>query len=372
MGSRIKDVAGSQTQFNPDLVLLVDKVDTGSGDWLTARKLKLGITGNTRFQGSVNNINWHDNIEAEDEYFKFSTDGGTIWKDLSTINVKEDTNLYFTEARVLATTGVQDAIDDSHTHTNKTLLDSIIDNGDGNSFLADDGTYFNVLGGLTEGTLPVKGALGFEDSPIFVDGTSVKIGDATNNVEFEADGTIKFNGTATVFDDVTYDAIALQQTGAGISINNTEGTVDYLTSANQADYMFVNSQMPHARKNGAVIYPHIHFFQAENNIPNFALQYRWQLNGGAKTTAWTAIKCNTPVFTYVSGTLNQIVKPATGITPPANDNISDIVQFRIIRDTTNALGLTYGADPYTTTVRVLQFDVHIEKDNIGSDTEYSK
>lgn len=372
MGSRIKDVAGSQTQFNPDLVLLVDKVDTGSGDWLTARKLKLGITGNTRFQGSVNNINWHDNIEAEDEYFKFSTDGGTIWKDLSTINVKEDTNLYFTEARVLAMDKIIELRDQVHDHNNLSLLQDLINNGDGSSFLTDNGTYFNVLGGLTQGTIPIKGELGFDDSPVFIDGTSVKIGDATNNVEFEADGTIKFNGTSTVFDDVTYDAIALQQTGPGISVNNTEGTVDFTATADSSDYMFVNPQMPHARKNGAVIYPHIHFFQTENNIPNFALQYRWQLNGGAKTTSWTAIKCNIPVFTYVSGTLNQIVHPATGIIPPANDNISDIVQFRIIRDTTNALGLAYGADPYTTTVGVLQFDIHIEKDTWGSSTEYIK
>lgn len=441
MGKRIKDTdIIEQTQFEPKLRLLVDKMDADVGfPWMQAKNIQLKYLGNTYFQGSTNNVNWHDDIVAADSYMRFSSNGGTDWRDLTTGNVREGNNLYFTNERVLAITDIANVINVSHEHINLGLLENLIDNGTGDSFLTDAGTYFNVLGGLTEGTIPIKGALGFENSPItlvatnidingtlthdtptlstesallgditdgtrvgkfssviatnltdnfipyhvsdaagladsiiFKDGTSIKIGDSTNNIEFGATGTITLHGSATVYDDVTYDAIALQQTGPGISINNAEGTVNYTTAANQADYMYVNSQMPHARMNGAMIFPHIHFFQAENNIPNFALQYRWQLNGGTKTTAWTAIKCNTPAFTYASGTLNQIVHPVTGITPPVGDNVSDIVQFRVLRDTTNALGLTYAADPYTATVNVIQFDCHIEKDGWGSESEYTK
>lgn len=208
-------------------------------------------------------------------------------------------------------------------------------------------------------------------STLQVNGDS-KFGDSTNNTTIEADGTIKFNGTATVWDDVKFDALSLQQTGSGISVNTAESTVDYLTSANQADYMIASPQFPHAMKAGSNVFPHIHWTQTQANVPNFAIQYRWQINGGAKTTAWTAIKCNTTAFTYVSGSLNQICKPAAGITPPVGYNISDILQMRIIRDTTNALGLAYGADPYTATVGVLSVDVHCELDGFGSRTEYTK
>ena len=36
---------------------------------------------------------------------------------------------------------------DSHTHTNKTLLESLVSNGDGTKYLSDDGTYKTVQGG---------------------------------------------------------------------------------------------------------------------------------------------------------------------------------------------------------------------------------
>ena len=199
-----------------------------------------------------------------------------------------------------------------------------------------------------------------------------KIGGADDYTQIDADGTIVFVGAATVFDDVKFDALTLQQQGTGVSVNPTESTVDYLTSANHLDYMIASPQLPHAMKAGSVIQPHIHFTQAQNTMPNFALQYRWQINGGAKTTAWSAVKCNTPAFTYVSGSLNQIAKTVSGITPPNGYNISDIVQFRVIRDTANGLSLSYGADPYTATVGVLSFDCHVEIDTLGSHSEYTK
>ncbi len=229
-----------------------------------------------------------------------------------------------------------------------------------------------VSEGLGTNNIPYWDGTKFSNSTVFKDGASIKIGTSANNVEFKPDGTVKLNGSATIYDDVTYDAISLQETGPGVSVNKTESSVDYISTANNLDYMMANPQMPHAREIGSKIYPHIHFWQASNAVPNFALQYRWQVNGGTKTTAWTAIKCNTLAFTYVTGTLNQIAKVETGIVAPLGDNISDIVQFRIIRDTTNALGLAYGADPYVGTVSVVQFDVHVVKDSLGSAEEYVK
>lgn len=201
---------------------------------------------------------------------------------------------------------------------------------------------------------------------------SAVFGDSVNNLTIGSNGTLKYNGTATVFDDVKFDALTLVSSGPGVSLNSTELTVDFTSSANDSDFLVAAPQLPHAWKIGSNVFPHIHFTQAQNAIPNFAIQYRWQLNGGIKTTAWTALKCNTTVFTYVSGSLNQICKTATSITPPGGSGISDIIQFKIIRDTTNALGLTFGADPYTGTVGVLSFDIHIELDSNGSESEYTK
>ena len=42
-------------------------------------------------------------------------------------------------------TALNEAIKDTHTHTNKTALDKIISNGLGSNFLADNGKYISIL-----------------------------------------------------------------------------------------------------------------------------------------------------------------------------------------------------------------------------------
>lgn len=192
-----------------------------------------------------------------------------------------------------------------------------------------------------------------------------------NGTQVETDGTLKFEGLATTFDDLQGDITRLQVVGVGIVFDNTENALNFQTSANLSDYAVQNYQLRHAWKSGTVIQPHFHFEQAQNKIPNFLVRYRWQKNGSTKTTAWTDYKCNTTVFTYTSGTLNQIAKGA-GITPPVGYGISDIVEFRMFRDNDNTSTVFSGADPYTTDVLVTAIDVHFEGDTFGSRTEYAK
>ena len=206
-----------------------------------------------------------------------------------------------------------------------------------------------------------------------VQGAAGKFGDVSGGdySAFEADGTYKANGDATTWDDLNGSALALQQTGPGVSRNAAENTADFTTAANLSDYLFDNYQVRHKWKAGSVVNPHIHWEQAEDNVPNFLIRYRWQRNGQAKTTGWTDYPCNTEVFTYVSGTLNQICHGA-GITPPVGYSISDIIEFRVFRDNANTSTVFTGADPYTATVSVTFVDIHIEEDTLGSRTEYTK
>lgn len=148
-GKRIKDpTITQQTTFVPSYRVLVDKMDTGSGDWLQARNMELGLIGNTYFQGSTNGVNWHDEITALDTYIRFTTDGGVTWKDLDTDEIREGiVNLYYTEARVSANTDVAANTAAKHTHANKTLLDTLTDGGGGTLFLSDAGSYLNPLSG---------------------------------------------------------------------------------------------------------------------------------------------------------------------------------------------------------------------------------
>lgn len=198
-----------------------------------------------------------------------------------------------------------------------------------------------------------------------------KFGTAPNYTSFESDGTMVANGNATTFDDLSGSSLVLQQVGPGVSRNSSENTIEFVTTSNLLDYVYDNYQLRHAWKSGTTIYPHIHWEQAQNNIPNFLIRYRWQKNGGTKTTSWSDYKCNTTAFTYVSGTLNQICYGA-GISAPVGYGISDVIEMRIFRDNANGSGVFSGADPYTTTVGITFIDIHIESDTLGSRTEYSK
>lgn len=198
-----------------------------------------------------------------------------------------------------------------------------------------------------------------------------RLGSATNYTNIAADGTLTLGGAATYWDDLIGGIASAVTSGPGVTLSQTELTLDFVAAANTADYAWLNFQLEHRWKAGSPIFPHLHFEQTQTNIPNWLVQYRWQRQGQAKTTAWSNYKCNTSAFTWASGTLNQICYGA-GITPPANYGMSDILQLRLVRDSTNTSTLFAGADPNNATQSVSAFDVHIECDALGSASEYVK
>jgi hypothetical protein len=170
---------------------------------------------------------------------------------------------------------------------------------------------------------------------------------------------------ALAWDDLLGAAINLQQQGPGVSRNLVENQVEFTTAANLDDYLIDSQQISHAW-NGGAVYPHLHAWQTTAASPNWLLRYRWQVMGAVKTTAWTDLACNVQVFTYTTGTLHQLFNTTAAITPPAGAGISDILQFRVIRDNANTSGKFTGADPVNATAAVSSFDTHIAKDGFGS------
>lgn len=194
----------------------------------------------------------------------------------------------------------------------------------------------------------------------------------TDGFAIQTDGSFRLDGAATVFDDMFGDITKVKVSGTGVSLNTTENTVDFTASANLSDYALVVYQMSHKWKMGTTIYPHFHWVQESSSVPNFLISYRWQKNGEVKTAAWTYYKCNiNNAFTYTTGSLNQITS-GSGITPPVGYGISDVIQFKIYRDTGNASGVFSGADPYSGTVAISSVDCHIEIDTEGSGSQYTK
>jgi hypothetical protein len=205
-------------------------------------------------------------------------------------------------------------------------------------------------------------------------GTGTTIGDKTNGdyLEIEDDGTIEMHGDATVFRDELGDLTGLAVLGTGIAIDTAENEVKFAPGCDPTnDYLYANVQMNHDRLHGAKVYPHIHWVQASDQIPNWLLQYRWQRNGSTKVTAWTNYPMKSNAFT-LSGTSFLQISYGAGLTPPANDGISDIMQVRVSRDKGNISTAFSATDSYTGTVNGISFDIHLELDTLGSRQEYVK
>ncbi len=212
-----------------------------------------------------------------------------------------------------------------------------------------------------------------DNAPFRIMVSGSRLGDTSNYTNFTTYGHQTMVGTARCWRDELGELIGRKTVGARVTDNTTEGTADFSDSCQIADdYKITNVQLNHDKDLTASIYPHLHWFQTSTNVPNWLLQYRWQVNGGVKTTSWTNYKCNTLAFTYPgTGTIHQIAYGAA-IVPPSGSTISDIVQFRICRDTDNDSGVFTGADPLTGTASALSFDLHFMINSLGSDDEYSK
>lgn len=206
-----------------------------------------------------------------------------------------------------------------------------------------------------------------------LEAATAKFGTDTDYSEFEADGTLVFNGDARTWRDELNELIGsrLESPASRIVQNTAEGSVTFESGADLTDYVVMNVQLNHDWDTGTSYDPHIHWWQEQSDIPNWLIQYRYQTNGGLKTTAWTYSPWQDAIFNYASGTLNQIVDFGP-LTPPVGAGLSDILQIRLLRDNANDSGEFAGADPVAGDVDAVNLDVHIEINTTGSRTEYSK
>lgn len=199
---------------------------------------------------------------------------------------------------------------------------------------------------------------------------SLKAGDigGGNYIEIEADGSLVAKGDATMFDDLVGSLIGRQ-------LSSAAGKVDYNWSENSItmqsggsittinDLLIFNYQYPHACIITGCMCLHIHWEQVNTNKIEWTIDYRIQSNNAVKTTSWTRLTANSDddsVFTYPgSGTFNQIVE--LGHIDMTGAGISATVQFRIAR-----------TDVTGGNIEATFVDAHVERDALGSRTEYTK
>lgn len=181
----------------------------------------------------------------------------------------------------------------------------------------------------------------------------------------------QYDGDESV--NVGWDDLANSLIGRRLASN--AGTVDYNWAENSIsfsangditdvnDCVNFNLQKPHGVKDDSTLNMHFHWEQTDSTTREFTVRYRIQSNNTAKTTAWTEVTVDTNtgnVFTYTSGTLNQITQIADIDWSAAS--ISSTVQFRMTR-----------TDATAGVVDVTFVDGHVATNQErGSRSEYQK
>jgi hypothetical protein len=191
-------------------------------------------------------------------------------------------------------------------------------------------------------------------------------------LEIEPDGTWLNHGEGTTWDDISQPLIGRNISSAStrITYNYTELTLDYLATARYpTELVGVVVQMPHGKKTGSDIFPHIHWIQTSADTPNILIEYRIYNNGEAVPATWTlkALTGADNSFAYPgSGSFQQIIAFNLPTGSTSSLGLSGTFDCKIYRDAINASGLFAGADAYAGSWAVKYYDIHIEKDMNGS------
>jgi len=229
--------------------------------------------------------------------------------------------------------------------------------------LVRGGVYFGGTTGLFDATSYI-----IEESPgILVTDSlfkapTARFGSDINYTEIEADGTIKFVGDATVYDDINLSGSALTPGGSaapGFGVFRDGNLAAYVFDGDSlTERLYGSIEMKHNYKEGSDIEFHIHWSPTTTSLGNVVWQvyYSWA-NSGEVFAASTLVAATA---TAAGGTAFKSVYSTFGSISGVGKTINSQIVIQIFRDPTN-IGDTYPND-----AALIQFGIHYEIDTIGS------
>lgn len=191
----------------------------------------------------------------------------------------------------------------------------------------------------------------------------IRVAGATDDsIGISSTSSLRMYGNATVFDDLMMPFSTGTTAGTGYPQYNTDSLWHHFvidTTGPTKCIIYMPVQLPHKWKEGSTIYPHIHYRHATaQGTPTFKIKYKW-INIGATSGAWNWHTMSTTTGT--TDLTHQMVYNAAGISG-AGKTISSMLLCQIYLTGQTGTG---GIDAY-------QFDIHIECDALGSNSETSK
>ena len=196
-----------------------------------------------------------------------------------------------------------------------------------------------------------------------------QFGSDSDHVAISNEGNLTLVGKATVWDDLVVPGLSATKLGNNDpSLGLVAGGIYiYTFSSTVMNEVFFSIQLPHSWKESSSISPHIHWMPMTSPATTknvvWKFEYQWQNIGGTYSGSTTT----TLAVTAATGTTGFVHKidDFTDITGTSK-TMSSILICRLYRDPTDA------ADNYADAAGLLSFDIHIEKDTLGSNLEYKK
>ena len=195
--------------------------------------------------------------------------------------------------------------------------------------------------------------------------TGGSVGNGTDQSYFEADGTLRFDGAATVWNDAFVDAMSLQGGATDPPVFAAFQNTIYGRRFDNATIMSAHGtiEIPHDYKEGSAIDLHIHWSPTTTNTGNCRWGVEWtiaNINGvfGASTTTY-AVQAGAGVIN-THQIVDVVAISGTG------RKISDVIYFRVFRDGNNA------ADTFTGNSFLHRIAIHYMCDTVGSRDEMVK
>lgn len=185
-----------------------------------------------------------------------------------------------------------------------------------------------------------------------------------NYAEFESDGTLKFNGDATIWDDLRVPLERGQLAGGSnptfekFKDDGAGSNGVYAYNFSDGDELFFSVQLPHSWKEESTIYPHLHLACKANGSgkkTKLVFEYTWQdITGTFGNT--TVVEKEVDLDTAFKHLIFDV--PTDGIAGTGN-KISSILFCRVARAAASS-------DNFTGGIYLLEWDAHFEVDTIGS------
>lgn len=187
---------------------------------------------------------------------------------------------------------------------------------------------------------------------------------ATNYLAIEADGTLEFNGNATVWDDLRVTLEAVKVTGANqpawekVKDDGAGSAGVYAWNFDDGDECWFSVQLPHSWKLESTIYPHLHWCaEGDASAANvgIGLEYTWCDTGETfgNTTLLPRDVAGDTAFKSILSNFSDSGIAGTGHT------LSSVLLCRFYR-------YAAASDNYAGGIFALELDFHYEMDTVGS------